>query len=108
LGKEERIVGGGNVNIRSYPFLASLRYLSNNIIFCGGSIISNKHILTAAHCLYYESRDFNRIRIYTGITATRSTEGQVHKIAHVFFHPWFTAQLSYNGIYLNDIAIVMV
>lgn len=42
-----RIVGGAEINISSAPYQASLQFFGFHI--CGGSIISNKYILTAAH-----------------------------------------------------------
>lgn len=43
-----RIVGGELVSIKSFPYQVSLQYRNNHM--CGGSIISEKFILTAAHC----------------------------------------------------------
>lgn len=53
----DRIVGGFDVKVGEFPWMALLKYLStiveNEINFdCGGSLITTKHVLTAAHCLY--------------------------------------------------------
>lgn len=48
-----RIIGGMNVNSGSYPWQADirLRTKSRSVHWCGGSIISELHVLTAAHCM---------------------------------------------------------
>lgn len=45
---DEKIVGGEVIDIKLAPYQVSLVY--NSYFTCGGSIISLKHILTAAHC----------------------------------------------------------
>lgn len=42
------IVGGNAVNIEDYPYQVHL--LKNGVFFCGGSILTDRYILTAAHC----------------------------------------------------------
>lgn len=49
-----RIVGGfESQNLGAFPWLAGLRFcpVADCRIFCGGTLISNLHILTAAHCI---------------------------------------------------------
>lgn len=46
---QERIVGGQNAQPNEYPWIAVL--FNNGRQFCGGSLIDNIHILTAAHCV---------------------------------------------------------
>lgn len=43
-----RIVGGTTTTIEEYPYQISLQYYGRHI--CGGSIISNEIVVTAAHC----------------------------------------------------------
>ena len=49
----ERIVGGSAVSEGDIPWQIML--LQNDAFSCGGSIISEKWILTAAHCVRYKS-----------------------------------------------------
>jgi len=44
-----RIVGGSDAFPGAYPWAAYLKF-KNNTHHCGASIISEKYLLTAAHC----------------------------------------------------------
>ncbi|XP_017860324.1 PREDICTED: transmembrane protease serine 9 [Drosophila arizonae] len=46
---QERIVGGNNASPHEFPWMAVL--FKSGKQFCGGSLITNNHILTAAHCV---------------------------------------------------------
>uniref|UniRef100_U5ET91 CLIP domain-containing serine protease n=1 Tax=Corethrella appendiculata TaxID=1370023 RepID=U5ET91_9DIPT len=53
-GIQDRIVGGEITPLGEYPWMARLGYdrgLKGFAYSCGGSIINNKHIITAAHCI---------------------------------------------------------
>ncbi|XP_065357948.1 serine proteinase stubble [Calliphora vicina] len=46
---QERIVGGTNASPHEFPWITVL--FKSGKQFCGGSLITNNHILTAAHCV---------------------------------------------------------
>ena len=47
-----RIVGGSKTPPNKFPWLAALYIRPRNAeLFCGGSLISSQHVLTAAHCV---------------------------------------------------------
>lgn len=46
----KRIVGGVKAEIDNFPWQTLLFY--ENKFLCGGSLISNRYILTAAHCVH--------------------------------------------------------
>lgn len=54
---DSRIVGGYDATYNAVPWTASIRYIPSDGVFglghfCGGSLINNRTILTAAHCLF--------------------------------------------------------
>merc|ERR1712025_1560622 len=51
--KDRRIVGGVPALPYQFPWQVVLYYYSGDSLLCGGSIISTKTILTAAHCVDY-------------------------------------------------------
>ena len=51
LATRGRIVNGEKVEKGSYPWMASLWDIRRNRHFCGGSLVANRWIVTAAHCL---------------------------------------------------------
>lgn len=46
----KRIVGGIEASVGDYPWIAALTDESGTT-FCGGTLINNKIVLTAAHCM---------------------------------------------------------
>lgn len=56
VGTVFRIIGGQNASVGQFPWMALLRYVSTDdekkeTYGCGGSLISIRHVLTAAHCI---------------------------------------------------------
>ncbi|KAL3287985.1 hypothetical protein HHI36_002439 [Cryptolaemus montrouzieri] len=46
-----RIVGGQETGVNEFPFMSALVSVETRTLYCGGSIISERYALTAAHCL---------------------------------------------------------
>lgn len=50
-----RVVGGNDAVSKQFPHQISLRRDHSHV--CGGSIISDRYILTAAHCVVFEGTE---------------------------------------------------
>lgn len=90
------IVGGQSATISQVPYQVSLRQSNSHI--CGGSIISKKYILTAAHCIGSTNPSLYSVRV--GSTYSNSG-GSVVAVAAITKHP------NYNKpTHNNDFAII--
>ncbi|CAF1981776.1 unnamed protein product [Rotaria magnacalcarata] len=89
-----RIVNGLEARPHSFPWAVSLQY--NNIHDCGGVIIDQWHILTAAHCLDY-SNDLGNYFARIG-AHNRFSSGELMPIAQLILHPDYNEFRSANDI----------
>lgn len=84
-----RIVGGVEINIEEIPYQASVQFYESHI--CGGTILSSKFVLTAAHCTYpFISKLGFSVR--TG-SSTCNSGGSVHVVSKIDEHPKFDPML---------------
>ena len=92
-----RIVGGENADIKQHPWQVALQVRGQ--FFCGGSIIAEQWILTAAHCFTHSKRAEDW-RAKAGATnyATGSVWTQIERLV---IHPKYIP-----STYEHDIALV--
>lgn len=81
-----KIVGGQSADIKDFPFQVSLRRYDS--IYCGGSILSEKWILTAGHCVYDLNGDVSDVALRAGSTS-QSSGGQLAGLTWAAAHPQF-------------------
>ncbi|CAF1353672.1 unnamed protein product [Adineta steineri] len=94
-----KIVGGENAASQTWGWMASLRYSSTNSHFCGGSIISPLHILTAAHCTIGLSSP-SAVNVYVGSIYLSDTV-QTRGVSYIHIHPNYS-----TTTYVNDLSIL--
>ncbi|KAF2895884.1 hypothetical protein ILUMI_10291, partial [Ignelater luminosus] len=83
-----KIVGGQNAKIENYPYMAGLE--QNSLLLCGATIVSNRHLVTAAHCLEnYPNVEELQVRVGT---AVRDTGGQTAHVRKYALHPKYTIE----------------
>lgn len=98
---QSRIVGGQDAVRGQFPYSISIRdYTSKSIHCCGGAIISDRHILTAAHCLQEKRSQAKNLFVVIG-ALLREKDGIVMNVTNISNHQKFD-----NETYKNDIAII--
>jgi hypothetical protein len=95
-----RIVSGFEAVPHSLPWAVSLQY--KDVHDCGGVIIDQWHILTAAHCLDYSDDLGNH---YARVGAhNRLSSGQLMPIAELISHPTYDESRSSDDIGIIKLA----
>ena len=100
--QEVKITGGTTALISEFPY--QVYYISGNYV-CGGSIIGNKWILTAAHCTeddYGNRIPVSQMAIRAGMNdPANPSDGQIYYVKNVIVNDGYD-----NRTLLNDIAIL--
>ena len=76
--------------------------------FCGGTLVGEKHVITAAHCVHLRGKD--EFKVLVGATnllvSEESTNPSVQRfikdLADIRVHPWYNDQT-----FSNDVAVLV-
>ncbi|XP_017773347.1 PREDICTED: venom protease-like [Nicrophorus vespilloides] len=96
---ETRIINGAYVSPHAYPWLVYLKYQDKP--YCGGSLINDRFILTAAHCVFGLNQE--RIVAVLGADALKDDKDLSLKAKDVAIHPDYIRYSSYDQ---NDLALI--
>ncbi|KAK3531475.1 hypothetical protein QTP70_022104, partial [Hemibagrus guttatus] len=103
--KHNRIVGGQNADVGEWPWQVSLHYQTSGHV-CGASIISNKWLLSAAHCFMTGDpayREPENWMTYSGMNDQQKDEKsvQMREVKTIITHSDYN-QMTFD----NDIAVL--
>nr|C1IBY0.1 RecName: Full=Tabserin; Flags: Precursor [Tabanus yao]ABX80068.1 tabserin [Tabanus yao] len=93
-----RIVGGVPVAEEKVPYVVSIRM--KEIHVCGGSILSESIVLTAAHC-FDKSKGYSNYAVFAG--SNRLSGGLKVEIQNITIHPKYIGPSDW---WKNDLAVV--
>ncbi|KAB0805053.1 hypothetical protein PPYR_02023 [Photinus pyralis] len=97
-----KIVGGDEAALHGFPYqVAIFIQVPQGTGFCGGSLISDKHILTAAHCVSSASSALVMVGAHN-IKAEESNRQEFNTTSFAVHEQWFPLFI------LNDIAIIKI
>lgn len=91
-----RLAGGNDAAPGSFPFQVSLRHTTNSH-FCGGALISERWVLSAASCVYNKLP--NQVLIVVG--ADSIWDGTIYGCENITRHERFD-----SNTLVNDIAVL--
>lgn len=98
-GRNNRIIGGYETQPNEYPWIVGL--YRNGKLYCGGALISSKHVLTAAHCVHnFQKRE---IKIFIGGHNISSDYVDVRRVRAIHKHEEFN-----TSTFDFDIAILQM
>ncbi|XP_017754933.1 PREDICTED: trypsin-1-like [Eufriesea mexicana] len=92
-----KIIGGNNASINNYPYQVAIHVSGK--MQCGGSLISQTWVLTAAHCVYGMTPNVVQVRV--GSTYCSKDGTLINDIAQVIW-PWQYSSSTYN----YDVALI--
>eukprot|EP00111_Clytia_hemisphaerica_P003085 TCONS_00008761-protein len=98
------IVGGANAKNGFYPWQAAIYY--DGDFLCGGSLISKKLVMTAAHCFKMLSTDVDVYQIVLGDHNRDINDGneETFAIRRITQHPQYNYKSDNNDIAIMELA----
>ncbi len=106
LMADTRIVGGSDADASKWPFIAAIVSAGQTPSeghFCGGSLIREDVVLTAAHCI--DGSSASSMDVWLGVykRSTAETDGEKRTVSRVVMHSGYN-----NNTNENDMALLFL
>ena len=88
--RASRIVGGVQTEVNEYPWQAGMVSRGGTRTFCGGTVINNRYVLTAAHCT--AGQRASRIQVLLREHRIGTSDGEMRfNVEQIIDHPSYTS-----------------
>ncbi|GIY95979.1 clotting factor B [Caerostris extrusa] len=97
------VIGGHNAEAHSWPWMVSIHVSKNGArsrYICGGSLITNRHILTAAHCFDTRNRFSVKVGSNTITTGPSLASKEFIDVLNFRIHEDYVPRIHYHDIAL--------
>ncbi|EKF9791471.1 trypsin-like serine protease [Vibrio cholerae] len=99
-GVSSRIIGGEQAPEGEWPYMVALTARNSSHVFCGGSYLGGRYVLTAAHCVDKEDPAKGDVLLGAFDMNDLSTAERIH-VKQIYVHnAYITAEMG------NDIAVL--
>ncbi|XP_014486729.1 PREDICTED: chymotrypsin-2-like [Dinoponera quadriceps] len=98
---DPRIVNGEDAKPGEIPYQVSLQNKGSNFHFCGGSVLNDNYVITAAHCV--DGKQPGSLQVIAG-TINLNNPKSKHEVEQIIVHKEYNPSNSWR----NDIALLKV
>jgi len=99
--RSNRIIGGVETEKNEYPWQVALVSSKGSHPYCGGTLISNSHVLTAAHCTDEDKSDPKSIAVLVGEHRIDDNKFNRIPVSDINMHPGWD-----DNTFDNDFSIL--
>ncbi|XP_072748554.1 transmembrane protease serine 9-like [Anoplolepis gracilipes] len=96
-----RIIGGQEVFENEYPWMAGIISVNKSRVICGASIINDRYVITAAHCIVYGfNKDDLKVSVGAHDSCKWGAKSTIFSVENIFPHPNYDRQTNFADIML--------
>ncbi|XP_063911599.1 trypsin-3-like [Zophobas morio] len=93
-----RIIGGYEVTDSTlFPHQIALMNYNNDQLFCGGSLLSEIFVLTAAHCVYGRTKESIYLRA-GNVDLYNIPDVQAERVLNIFVNPYYNPPSNFGDL----------
>ncbi|XP_011701443.1 PREDICTED: venom serine protease 34-like isoform X2 [Wasmannia auropunctata] len=99
ISPSSRIIGGREVFENEYPWMAGIISINRSQVICGASIINDRYVITAAHCIIYGKDDL-KVSVGAHNSCKWDSKSIIFSVKSIFPHPNYNRETNFADIML--------